>query len=113
GETEQSSDGGDKAPIVVGVSWPLSGPAGSVAPGLAGIETYIAETNENGGIDGHPIELVTADDAYDPARLVENERKFVEKDGAVLVVNFGGISIAGRDYLKQKGVAGVSLAGNT
>lgn len=113
GEAAPSSDGDDKAPIVIGVSWPQSGPAGSVAPGLAGIETYIAETNDDGGIDGHPIELVTADDAYDPARLVENQRKFVEKDDAILVVNFGGISIAGRDYLKQKDVAGVSLAGNS
>lgn len=113
GEAGQTPEDGEKAPIVIGVSWPLSGPAGSVAPGLAGIETYIAETNDDGGIDGHPIELVTADDAYDPARLVENQRKFVEKDGAVLVVNFGGISIAGRDYLKQKDVAGVSLAGNS
>lgn len=111
----QSTDGAgeDATPIVIGASWPQSGPAGSVAPGLTGLETYIEETNEKGGIDGHPIELVTADDAYDPARLVENQRKFVEKDGAVLVVNFGGISIAGRDYLKQKGVAGVSLAANS
>ncbi|MGM7669254.1 ABC transporter substrate-binding protein [Microbacterium sp. A93] len=112
---EPSGDAGgdDATPIVVGVSWPQSGPLGAVAPGLAGIETYIEQANADGGIDGHPIELVTADDAYDPARLVENERKFVEKDGAVLVVNFGGISIAGRDYLKQKGVAGISLAGNS
>ncbi|GAA3922699.1 ABC transporter substrate-binding protein [Microbacterium invictum] len=110
------ADGGeseDAAPIVIGASWPQSGPLGAVAPGLTGLETYIDMTNEAGGIDGHPIELVTADDAYDPARLVENERKFVEKDGAVLVVNFGGISIAGRDYLNQNGVAGISMAGNS
>ncbi|MBT2486457.1 MULTISPECIES: ABC transporter substrate-binding protein [unclassified Microbacterium] len=114
GATPDASGGGDdKAPIVIGASWPQSGPLGAVAPGLAGLETYIEQTNAEGGIDGRQIELVTADDAYDPARLVENERKFVEKDGAVAVVNFGGISIAGRDYLQQKGVAGISLAGNS
>lgn len=114
GATPDASSGGDDdTPIVIGASWPQSGPLGAVAPGLAGLETYIEATNADGGIDGRPIELVTADDAYDPARLVENERKFVEKDGAVVVVNFGGISIAGRDYLDQKGVAGISLAGNS
>lgn len=113
GAAPDDEAGEDKTPIVVGVSWPLSGPAASVAPGVAGLETYIEETNAAGGVDGHPVELVIADDAYDPARLVENQRKFVEKDGAVLVVNFGGISIAGRDYLKQKNVAGLSLAANS
>lgn len=116
-EPAPGSDAGDPAedatPIVIGASWPQSGPAGSVAPGLAGFETYIEKVNDAGGVNGHPIELVTADDAYDPARLVENQRKFVEKDGAMLVANFGGISLAGRDYLRQKGVAGVSLAANS
>ena len=104
---------GDTSPIVIGASWPQSGPLGSVAPGLAGLEAYIDQVNADGGVDGREITLVTADDAYDPARLVENERKFVEKDGAIAVVNFGGISIAGRDYLNEAGVAGFSLAGNS
>ncbi|ANJ27138.1 ABC transporter substrate-binding protein [Agromyces aureus] len=104
---------GDDSPIVIGASWPQSGPLGSVAPGLAGLEAAIAAANEDGGVDGHQITLVTADDAYDPARLVENERKFVEQDGAIAVVNFGGISIAGREYLGQKKVMGVSMAGNS
>lgn len=103
----------DDSPIVIGASWPQSGPLGSVAPGLSGLEAAIAAANEAGGIDGREIELVTADDAYDPARLVENERKFVEQDGAIAVVNFGGISIPGREYLGQKGVMGVSMAGNS
>lgn len=113
GGTIAPSGEADTAPIVIGASWPQSGPLGSVAPGLAGLEAYIEMVNEAGGVDGREIELVTADDAYDPARLVENERKFVEKDGAIAVVNFGGISIAGRDYLKEAGVAGFSLAGNS
>ena len=104
---------GSDQPIVIGASWPQSGPLGAVAPGLAGLEAYIQQINDDGGVDGREIELVTADDAYDPARLVENEKKFVEQDGAIAVVNFGGISIAGRDYLKQAGVMGLSLAGNS
>ena len=111
-EPSTSAEGGDQ-PIVIGASWPQSGPLGAVAPGLAGLEAYIQQVNDDGGVDGREIELVTADDAYDPARLVENEKKFVEQDGAIVVVNFGGISIAGRDYLKQAGVMGVSLAGNS
>ncbi len=113
GGPAESGGEADTSPIVIGASWPQSGPAASVAPGLAGLEAYIEGVNADGGVDGREIELVAADDAYDPARLVENQRKFVEKDGAIAVVNFGGISIAGRDYLKGASVAGFSLAGNT
>ena len=105
-------DEGDAAPITIGASWPQSGPLGAVAPGLHGLEAYIDQVNEDGGVNGHQINLVSADDGYDPARLSDNFRKFVEQDGAIAVVNFGAIAAPSRDYLKQKGVAGFSLAGN-
>lgn len=107
-----ASDGGEAAPITIGASWPQSGPLGSLAPGLHGLQAYIDQVNEDGGVNRHPINLVTADDAYDPARLSDNFRKFVEQNDAIAVVNFGAIVAPTRDYLKQKGVAGVSLAGN-
>jgi branched-chain amino acid transport system substrate-binding protein len=116
GRTAEDPDDGasaDTSPIVIGASWPQSGPLGSAAPGLIGLQTYIDAVNADGGVNGREIELVTADDAYDPARLVENSREFVERDGAIAVVSFGGISIAGRDYLKQAGVAGIAMAGNS
>ncbi|WP_394552040.1 ABC transporter substrate-binding protein [Agromyces sp. MMS24-JH15] len=113
GAADTGGSAEDDSPIVIGASWPQSGPLGSVAPGLSGLEAAIAAANEDGGIDGREIKLVTADDAYDPARLVENERKFVEQDGAIAVVNFGGIAIAGREYLGRKDVMGVAMAGNS
>lgn len=102
----------DTSPIVIGASWPQSGPLAAVSPGLAGFEAYIEQVNADGGVNGRPIELLTADDAYDPARLVENQRSFAE-EGAVAVINFGGIAIAGREHLKSVGIAGFTLAGNT
>lgn len=108
-DAEGSSDG----PIVIGASWPQSGPLAPAAAGLHGLQAYIEMTNANGGVDGREIELVTADDAYDPARLADNQRQFVEKDGAIAVLNFGGISVPGRPYLNDKKVAQIALAGQT
>ena len=39
---------GSDQPIVIGASWPQSGPLGSVAPGLAGLEAYIQQVNDDG-----------------------------------------------------------------
>jgi ABC-type branched-subunit amino acid transport system substrate-binding protein len=50
----------------------LSGPAASGGkPTQAGFDAYVAHLNENGGIDGRKIEVVTADTQYDPQRAVQ------------------------------------------
>ena len=51
------------------------------------------------------------DDAYDPARLVSNNKEFVEKDEAIAVINFGGISIPARPAINEAGVAQIVQAG--
>ncbi|QEW03959.1 ABC transporter substrate-binding protein [Microbacterium lushaniae] len=111
--TEPDEGAADDSPIVIGASWPQSGPLAAAAAGLHGFQAYIEATNAEGGIDGRQIELVTADDGYDPARLADNQRSFVEKDGAIAVVNFGGIAVPGRPYLNDKKVAQIALAGQT
>ncbi|TFV81009.1 hypothetical protein E4V99_18105 [Microbacterium sp. dk485] len=111
--TEPAEGEADDSPIVIGASWPQSGPLAAAAAGLHGFQAYIEATNADGGIDGRQIELVTADDGYDPARLADNQRSFVEKDGAIAVVNFGGIAVPGRPYLNDKKVAQIALAGQT
>lgn len=50
----------------------LSGPGASGGkPVQAGIDAYIAHLNENGGIDGRQVEVITADTGYDPQRAVQ------------------------------------------
>lgn len=110
---EPAAEPQDDSPIVIGASWPQSGPLAAAAAGLHGFEAYIEMTNAEGGIDGREIKLVTADDGYDPARLADNQRSFVEKEGAIAVVNFGGIAVPGRPYLNDKKVAQIALAGQT
>ncbi|GAB3360471.1 ABC transporter substrate-binding protein [Modestobacter lapidis] len=65
-------------PIRIGTSQPLSGPlASGGAANVAGINAVLEKVNAAGGIDGHQIELVAEDDAYDAARAVSNAQAFV------------------------------------
>ena len=43
--------------------------------------------NEQGGINGRKINLITLDDAYSPPKTVEQTRKLVEQDEVAVIFN--------------------------
>lgn len=55
----------DKTPIKVGAVHDLSGATADVGtPYAEGLKAFVEWKNANGGINGHPIELISADYAY-------------------------------------------------
>ena len=79
---EATTELADGEPIVIGTSQPLSGPlAVAGAANVSGFNAYIEKVNKAGGVDGHQIELVVKDDAFDAARAVSNAQSFTGQDG--------------------------------
>jgi branched-chain amino acid transport system substrate-binding protein len=66
--------------IKLGQTMPYSGPASAYgAIGKAEV-AYFQMVNDQGGINGRKINLISLDDAYSPPRAVEQVRKLVEED---------------------------------
>jgi branched-chain amino acid transport system substrate-binding protein len=84
-------------PIKVGVSMALSGPLAAIgSANIDGLRAALAAVNSEGGIDGHEIELIVKDDAYDPARATANAQAFVGQDGVfVNLLQISEASITG------------------
>ena len=71
-------------PLRIGQSAGVTGPvAGVVKEQIAGAQLYLHSVNENGGVNGRPVELITYDDGFDPARTAVNARKLVEQDNVL------------------------------
>jgi branched-chain amino acid transport system substrate-binding protein len=71
--------------IYLGQSAPLTGAAAQLGIQFkAGAEVYFDKINSQGGIARRPIELLSMDDGYDPARCAENTQKLIERDVAAL-----------------------------
>lgn len=90
GSGEQSED----EPLAVGVTQPLSGALATLGnQALDGIELAIDLVNEEGGVNGRPVELVVAD-----ASSVEEARsqaeRLVREDGVPIVLGTYGSSLA-------------------
>src|SRR5262245_19748911 len=79
--------GASDSEIKIGNIMPYSGPAS--AYGVIGKteEAYFKKINAEGGINGRKINFVTYDDGYSPPKAVEQARKLVESDEALLIFN--------------------------
>ncbi len=66
--------------IKLGQTMPYSGPASAYgAIGKAEL-AYFQMVNDQGGINGRKVNLISLDDAYSPPRAVEQVRKLVEEE---------------------------------
>ena len=80
---------GDK--IKLGAWYPLSGPvAASGVPSEAGARAYFDMLNADGGVNGHKVDFITEDNAFDPQQTLQIARKMVSKDGVQAIVTANG-----------------------
>ncbi|OYV00686.1 MAG: branched-chain amino acid ABC transporter substrate-binding protein, partial [Burkholderiales bacterium PBB5] len=79
--------GADDKEIRVGAIHPYSGPASAYGTIGKAIGAYFDKVNAEGGINGRKIKYIGLDDGYNPAKTVEQARKLVEEDEALVVFN--------------------------
>lgn len=102
--------------ILVGTFQAMSGPvAGIGRPMAQGMQAYFNYINDNGGIYGRKIELIVADDQFNPAKTVVEVRRMIEQDRVFSIV--GGLGTPGilavQDYLNNGGVPFVYQGGGS
>jgi branched-chain amino acid transport system substrate-binding protein len=71
--------------ILLAESAPFTGPAAQLGIQFnLGARLYFEQVNAQGGLHRRPVEIVTADDGYEPDRCAENTRKFLALDPLAL-----------------------------
>ena len=92
--------------IKIGQTMPYSGPLSSY--GVIGrTETaYFKMINEQGGVNGRKLNLISVDDAYSPPKTVEQARRLVEQEQVAFLFNPLGTppNTAIRQYLNDNKV---------
>src|SRR5207237_8573991 len=72
--------GASDTEIRIGQTMPYSGPASAYGT-IGRVEAaYFRKINDQGGINGRELNLISADDAYNPSKTVEMTRMLVEQD---------------------------------
>jgi branched-chain amino acid transport system substrate-binding protein len=100
----ENAPGITESEIKIGQTMPYSGPAS--AYGVIGRTeaAYFKMINEQGGVNGRKITLISLDDAYSPPRTVEQVRRLVEQEHVAFLANTLGTApnAAIRQYLNDK-----------
>lgn len=97
-------------PIKFGSVGTNSGPVGQAVIGnVQGAKAWVADVNGRGGLNGHPVQVIFADDGGDPSRALSLTKKLVEDDKVVALMPvyapFTGQAIS--PYLEQKHVPAI------
>ena len=91
----------DGAPIKIGFIGPQTGPLAGFGLIAGGLTTQFEKLNASGGIDGHQLELVVKDDAYDPAKSKPAVQEAIQGDkifGSVIQVGTPNVAGTRGDY---------------
>lgn len=91
--------GASDTQIKIGHIVPYSGPVSAYGTIGKAAGAYFAKVNAEGGVNGRKIEFISLDDAYNPAKTVEQARKLVERD-EVLVL-FGPLGTAHNQAIQR------------
>ncbi|MBU2028559.1 ABC transporter substrate-binding protein, partial [Patescibacteria group bacterium] len=76
--------------ILIGQAAALDGPAKALGQGMkAGLDAYFSYINDQGGINGRKIRLVSYDDGYEPERCIEQTRKLIG-EGVFALIGYVG-----------------------
>ena len=101
-------------PVLVATVGTYSGPAGATLGGyLEGVQLWTRSVNSRGGLNGHPVTLITYDDGGDPARFRAELRDAVENRHIQAFIQLSA-PLTGHtavDYLEQVKVPVVGLSG--
>ena len=85
------SQGVSKTEILIGTIQDLSGPlAGYGKQARNGMQLRVDEVNEQGGVNGRKLKLLTEDDGYDPKKAVLAAQKLVNQDKVFIMAGHLG-----------------------
>ena len=104
--------GATDAEIKVGNILPYSGPLSAYSVIGKTIIAYMQMVNEQGGVNGRKINVLSLDDGYSPPKTVEQARKLVEQDEVLILFNPLGTppNSAIHRYMNQKKVPHLFVA---
>lgn len=114
GGAASGEEGGDGDPIAVGNVTAITNLGGTFDGYRAGVVAYFEWLNDQGGIDGRPVELFLEDDEGDPANNAAAVRGLVENQGIIATVGDAtqGSAAGGAPFLEERSIPAIGGWGN-
>src|SRR3978361_1176912 len=108
----ENAPGVTASEILFGQTMPYSGPASSYGTIGKSSDAYFRMINDQGGINGRKLRMLSLDDGYLPSKTVELTRRMIEEDKVAFLFNSLGTPTtnATRKYVNNKKVPQLFVA---
>jgi branched-chain amino acid transport system substrate-binding protein len=101
---------GAKAPIKIGLVCGCTGPLAAAVVDVPAIyKAFVDSVNASGGINGHKIDLIYANDDSNPTTSTTIVHTFIETDHVVAIVDASNNDAVWATYVQQAGVPVVGM----
>ncbi len=93
-----------------------SGPLGDAfAPFVEGARAWVEDVNGRGGVQGHPVRLIRADDGADPGKALALARRMVDQDRVIGFYGEHGVASfhAVMPFLEERSIPNFGTLGGT
>jgi branched-chain amino acid transport system substrate-binding protein len=108
---QAAASAASKSPLLVGDLCSCTGPeASTIGQTTSVVEAWAKSVNASGGIDGHQVQVVVKDDAYNPATSSADAQALVEQDHVVAIIDNSDEDNAWEKYIQT---AKVPVIGGT
>jgi branched-chain amino acid transport system substrate-binding protein len=110
---KESSSGSESEVIKIGGIFSASGGAAPLGkPEMETVKMLVKELNENGGVNGKKIELITYDDKSDQNEAVLSTKKLIEQEKVTAIIGgtISGNALAMIPQIEKAGIPYISLA---
>ncbi|WP_420133634.1 ABC transporter substrate-binding protein [Rhodopseudomonas sp.] len=81
----QNAPGVTATEIKIGNTMPWSGPASALSTTGKTIAAYLDQVNEQGGVNGRKVNMISLDDGFSPPKTMEAARRLVEGEGVAFI----------------------------
>jgi branched-chain amino acid transport system substrate-binding protein len=108
---DAATPGITKTSVVLGGSYPFSGPAAAYSTLVYGADAAFDAANASGGVNGRKIRYITLDDGYDPSRALQDAHELIAQDHVFAIFGSAGTptNFADWDYINHAGVPDLFL----
>jgi branched-chain amino acid transport system substrate-binding protein len=114
GSANASAASKNLSPIKIGIVCSCTGPlASSTSIGPPSYEAWADSVNASGGINGHKIDVIVKDDAFNPATSVSEAQTLVAQDHVVALVDGSDVDAGWATYAQKEGIPVVGMVSSS
>jgi len=114
GQAAEAAQSPSGSPIIIGVVGSFTGPLSSTSVDIPAVyKAWAASVNATGGINGHPVQVISKDDQSSPGTSISIVQNFVQSDHVIAIVDATNVDQAWATYVQQQKIPVIGMNTST